>query len=249
MKMIRLNSVLALLFCLAWASQSVNGQEKQQDAKIEAEQRAIACGPNGAAGPATRPVTCHATGCNGDLCEHGCNRHDCSHAACRMTRQGVRQIGWAKCPVGKCKDGSCEVCRQFCPRHGQDCKHGCLTNQYGLSNYYGYGPMEVCPGKTNGICPVHGYAACPHQRQPIGPMLRQAFAPADRPYFADRPLYVPREQYDPNFRPRFPMVRAMFLTPPPVQQYTSTVPVEPMPTYTTRSPRDFLHPNPPSIGY
>lgn len=167
-------------------------------------------------------VSCQA-GCS------GCARGTCNHAY------------RARCPIGKCMDGSCHICSKVCPRHGRDCRHGCLTNQYG------YGRMEVCPGKTNGICPVHGYGACPHQRQPFGPALRQAFTPADRPYFGDQPLYVPREHYDPGFEPRFPRIRALFVTPPP--RYMTTAPPEPMPTYTTRGPRDFLNPNPPSIGY
>ena len=164
-------------------------------------------------------------------------------AGCSGCAKGTCQRGhWRGCPVGACKDGSCQNCRQICPRHGRDCRHGCLNNQFG------YGRMEICPGKTNGVCPVHGYGQCPDQRQPFGPAMRQALTPADRPYFGNQPLYVPREQYDPNFKPMFPRVRAMLVM-PPAPRYMTTAPVEPMPVYTTRSPRDFLNPNPPNIGY
>ncbi len=266
MKMIRLTSIVAFTLCLLMASGRIFALDAQTDAKAEAEQKALSCAGDdvtcAASGhnhtdshahgnlarrfgnnhPTNRSVSCLAAGCNGGPCKHEhCDRSDCNHAVCRDNAQ--RQRGAAfPCPVGKCRDGSCEHCQRFCPRHGQDCKHGCLKSQFG------YGQMEVCPGKINGICPVHGYGACPHQRQPLIPALQQAFTPADRPYFADRPLYVPREQYDPNFQPRFPMVRAMFCV-PPAPKYMTTKPVEPMPTYTTRGPRDFLNPNPPSIGY
>ncbi len=196
MKKIRLTSVVALvfcmaIFCMAWASVNVYGQDVQNNEDVEADQQAVTC---------ARDI--------------GCDTPDCNHSA-----HG-----------------------QVCARHGRDCRHGCLGRQYG------YGRMGVCPGKTNGVCPVHGYGACPHPRQPIGPALQQFFGPADRPYFGTQPLYVPREQYDPNFQPRFPMFRAMFLA-PPAPRYMATAPPEPMPTYTTRGPRDFLNPNPPSIGY
>lgn len=138
--------------------------------------------------------------------------------------------------AGGCNDG----CGHVCPhgfRQGH-CQHGCLTN------HYGYGRMKVCPGKRNGICPVHGYGACPHQREPFGPALREALTPADRPYFGMQPMMsVPCDQDC-----RFPRLRALLFC-PPAPRYMTTAPPAPMPTYTTRGPRDFLNPNPPSIGY
>ncbi|MDR0869337.1 MAG: hypothetical protein LBN39_00945 [Planctomycetaceae bacterium] len=135
-----------------------------------------------------------------------------------------------------------------CPAHGANCLANC-PHRY-LKNEYSYGRQEVCPGKTSGVCPVHGYAPCPHPNQAVGPFLRQAFAPADRPYFGAQPLYVSREQYDPGFQPRFPRFRALFVMPVGADaRYMTTSPPAQMDTYTTRAPRDFLMPNPPSIGY
>lgn len=150
-------------------------------------------------------------------------------------------------PAGRCQDSNCLVCwfrGPVCPSHGSSCPYGCVKNQYS------YGRVEVCPGKTNGVCPVHGYGQCPHPNQGLRPFIRQAFAPADRPYFGMQPLYVPREHYDPNFQPRFPRLRSLFVMPAGADaRYMTTTPPEQMNTYTTRGPRDFLMPNPPSIGY
>lgn len=113
---------------------------------------------------------------------------------------------------------------------------------------------------SQGFCQVHGCdhcrhhhpgRQCPEQGQRLGPALRQAFQPSDQPYFGMQPLFVPRgpvwaeRSYPARYPARFPRLRAAMTGP----MYMSTQPAEPMNTYTTRSPRDFLHPNPPSIGY
>lgn len=188
--------------------------------------------------------------------EPSCTDANCTHKHHAVVRKAVCPKAG---PAGFCKDPQCKICRSHagkhhdngktvCPTHGENCPHpqDCLKNEYA------YGRMEVCPGKTNGVCPVHGYGQCPHPNQGIGPFLRQAITPADRPYFGAQPLpyFVPREQYNPAYQPRFPRLRAMFVMPPGMDaRYMTTTPPEQMNTYTTRGPRDFLMPNPPSIGY
>lgn len=139
----------------------------------------------------------------------------------------------------KCSNPNCSKCRTFCSKHGKDCRHNCLNKNYG------YGQMDRCPPKGhNGPCPIHGYGPCPDPRAGFAPAMREALRPADHPYFGMQPIYTPRSYYG-DYQPRFPKLHSWFC--PPV--YNSTKPVEPMPTYTTRGPRDFLNPNPPSIGY
>jgi hypothetical protein len=91
--------------------------------------------------------------------------------------------------------------------------------------------------------------------------------PTYQPYFGTQPLINPRSQYAPhavfaaansgyyqaeNAYPKggtaFPGLRRILC---PDQFFMSTTrPAEPIPTYTTRGPRDFfLNDNPSSIGY
>lgn len=161
-----------------------------------------------------------------------------------------------------CQNSSCRNCGQACPTHGKHCRHNCLKSSFG------YGPMASCPKNGQRPCPIHGYGACPTPGQGFAPAVREAFQWSDRPYFGDRPLfaapgygphghygvpqgYAPTPGYPPGYGvqappARFPKIRTLLYGP---QIYMTTRPAEPLPTYTTRSPRDFLHPNPPSIGY
>lgn len=113
------------------------------------------------------------------------------------------------------------------------------------------------------------------ERPEFGPRLREALTPADQPIMGVRPLIQPRQfgaygpydqygryghgqygpgqyeqygQYGPErgYPARFPRIRSMFV---PASPYMTTKPAPPMQTYTVRGPRDFLNPNPPSIGY
>ncbi|MDR1141150.1 MAG: hypothetical protein LBL62_05615 [Planctomycetaceae bacterium] len=251
MKIIRLTLTITFTMCLLLILPEVRGQEpknnsEKNDAKIEAEQQSLSCDTDArflhkhhiGAGHHVAPVgksPCVGNHDSNETCAHCRNPFTCHDGPC---------------VDGLCKDGTCRKCNgsciKICPIHGKDCQNDCVKNQFG------YGAMQVCPGKTNGICPVHGYAPCPHPGLELGQFLRRTFQPADRPYWGMQPLYIPREHYDPGFQPRFPRVRALFLTPPPLmngQVYMTTAPPVPMPTYTTRGPRDFLNPNPPSIGY
>ncbi|MDR1964086.1 MAG: hypothetical protein LBQ50_09940 [Planctomycetaceae bacterium] len=258
MKMIRLTLTILFAVCMMTALLEARGEETQKNieknnAKIEAEQKSLSCDPNSTlsckthAGHAADRTPCPGHHDPNDNCPNCRNRVACHEG---------------QCVDGLCKDGTCRKCNGSCPKvcpvHGKDCKNDCLKNQYG------YGTMQVCPGKTNGVCPVHGYEPCPHSRTEFAPFLRQALQPADRPYLGMQPLYVPREQYDPGFKPLFPRVRALLLAPPiqgypptgyPLQGYwentphgqvyRTTAPPAPMPTYTTRGPRDFfLDPKP-----
>ncbi|MDR2115328.1 MAG: hypothetical protein LBP87_02995 [Planctomycetaceae bacterium] len=247
MKIIRLTLTITFTVCMLSILTEARGQDIQNknnknDAKIEFEQQSLSCGIDSRFSCKTPVGTEHRVGYNGKPCigNHDPNER-CSHCpnphACHE----------GQCVDGLCKDGTCRKCDGSCPKicpvHGKDCQNDCLKNQFG------YGTMQVCPGKTNGICPVHGYAPCPHPGLELGQFLRRTFQPADRPYWGTQPLYIPREQYDPNFQPRFPRIRAFLLAPPTNQVYMTTTPPIPMPTYTTRGPRDFLNPNPPSIGY
>ncbi len=132
-------------------------------------------------------------------------------------------------------------CGGRCHQHG-----GCMIG------HYGYGKAPICQrAKANEVCPIHGYGPCPEERIDLGLGLRQAYASPDRPYFGMQPLIPARPEapygaYGPQQPPRFPMLRSLFSAPP---MYMTTSPQPPMPTYTTRGPRDFLNPNPPSIGY
>ncbi|MDR2704749.1 MAG: hypothetical protein LBC02_03120 [Planctomycetaceae bacterium] len=249
MKIIRLTLTFVFAVYILTALIEVRGAETQKnneknDAKIEAEQQSLSCdtdsrfscNPHSGIGHHTGYTPCVGNHDPNETCQNGRN-----HIACHD----------GPCVDGHCKDGTCRKCNGSCPKicpvHGKDCQNDCLKNQQ-LNNQFGYGAMQVCPGKTNGICPVHGYAPCPHPGLEFGQFLRQTFRPADRPYWGTQPLYIPREHYDPGFQPRFPRVRALLLV-PPAPAYMTTVPPVPMPTYTTRGPRDFLNPNPPGIGY
>ncbi|MDR3198103.1 MAG: hypothetical protein LBU34_09575 [Planctomycetaceae bacterium] len=255
MKIIRLTLAITFTVCVLLILTEVHGQEIQKNisknnAKIETEQQSLSCAIDSRFSSKPSNGTPHHTGYTGKPCigNHDPNEtcaHCHNHIACHD----------GPCVDGLCKDGTCRKCNGSCPKicpiHGKDrkdCPQDCQNNY--LKNQFGYGPMQVCPGKTNGVCPVHGYAPCPHPALEIGQFLRRTFQPADRPYWGTQPLYVPREHYDPNFQPRFPRIRALFFAPPVSGQvYMSTTPPVPMPTYTTRGPRDFLNPNPPSIGY
>ncbi|MDR0338160.1 MAG: hypothetical protein LBI18_13835 [Planctomycetaceae bacterium] len=221
MKIIRLTLTFAFAVYILTTLIEVRGADVyKNDSRIETEQQLLSCDPP------SRFLPTHQT--NNIACHDG------------------------PCVDGLCKDGTCRKCNgscpKICPTHGKDCQNNCLDNQQ-LNNQFGYGAMQVCPGKTNGICPVHGYAPCPHSEFELRQFLRQTFKPADRPYWGMQPLYIPREQYDPGFQPRFPRIRALLVTPPAAQVYMTTTPPVPMPTYTTRGPRDFFNPNPPGIGY
>ncbi|MDR2441457.1 MAG: hypothetical protein LBE12_19015 [Planctomycetaceae bacterium] len=252
MKIIRLTLTITFTVCVLLILADVRGQEIQKnnnknknDAKIETEQQSLSCDTDSRFSPHNpHQATGYHAGYNGKsrVDNHPPNETE-SHYRNRIAcHEG-------HCVDGLCKEGTCRKCNGSCPKicpvHGKDCQNqnDCLKNQFG------YGAMQVCPGKANGICPVHGYAPCPHPGLEIGQFLRQTFQPAARPYWGAQPLYIPREQYDPNFQPYFPRVRALLFTPPNRQIYMTTTPPTPMPTYTTRGPRDFLNPNPPSIGY
>ncbi|MDR2754365.1 MAG: hypothetical protein LBC20_01540 [Planctomycetaceae bacterium] len=247
MKIIRLTLTITFTMCVLLVLAEVRGQEIQNNnknnAKIEIEQQSLSCGTDSRFLYKTHLGVGHHADYNGKPCvgNHDPNETD-SHCHNRIACHD------GPCVDGLCKDGTCRKCNGSCPKicpvHGKDCQNDCLKNQFS------YGTMQVCPGKTNGVCPVHGYAPCPHPGLEIGQFLRQTLQPADRPYWGMQPLYIPREHYDPNFQPRFPRIRALFLAPPVNGQvYMSTTPPVPMPTYTTRGPRDFFNPNPPSIGY
>ena len=155
-------------------------------------------------------------------------------------------------------------CGEHCWHGGAHGKHfsydGRNTSQDCMVGRYGYGKAPLCEqAKAGEVCPVHGYGPCPQDRADFG--LRRA-VPSDRPYFGMQPLIQPRPLYaygryghgqyghGPHGGmyppPRFPMLHSFFAPPP---AYMTTSPQPPMPTYTTRGPRDFLNPNPPSIGY
>jgi hypothetical protein len=248
MKIIRLTLTFAFAVYILTALIEVRGAEVQKnneknDAKIEAEQQSLSCDTDSRF-PQKKYL--HATHVG-----KPCTGNHAPNETCQNCHN-VIACHDGQCVDGLCKSGTCRKCNGSCPKvcpvHGKDCQHNCLNNQQ-LNNQFGYGAMQVCPGKTNGICPVHGYAPCPHPGLELGQFLRQTFRPADRPYWGTQPLYIPREHYDPGFQPRFPRVRALLLAPPPAQVYMTTTPPVPMPTYTTRGPRDFLNPNPPGIGY
>jgi hypothetical protein len=256
MKIIRLTLTFVFAVYLLTALFEVRGAEPQKNneknnAKIEAEQQSLSCvtdsrfahKPLAGITPQTAHTPCVGNHAPNETCPNCRNNIACHDGPC---------------VDGLCKNGTCRKCNgscpQICPVHGKDCPNNCPNNQLNrqqLNNQFAYGAMQVCPGKTNGICPVHGYAPCPHPGLELGQFLRQTFKPADRPYWGTQPLYIPREQYDPDFQPRFPRVRALLFTPPAAygQVYRTTAPPTPMPTYTTRGPRDFLNPNPPRIGY
>ncbi|MDR0704798.1 MAG: hypothetical protein LBF88_07395 [Planctomycetaceae bacterium] len=248
MKIIRLTLMFAFAASILTALIEVRGAETQKNnANIEAEQQSLSCDPN------SRFSTRFHAGAelhSGHLGKPCVGNH-APNETCPNCRNNIA-CHEGPCVDGLCQHGTCRKCDGSCPKncpiHGKDCQYNCLNNQR-LNNQFGYGAMQVCPGKTNGICPVHGYAPCPHQGLELGQFLRQTFRPADRPYWGMQPIYIPREQYDPGFQPRFPRVRALFLTPPTAQVYMTTTPPVPMPTYTTRGPRDFLNPKPPGIGY
>jgi hypothetical protein len=255
MKIIRLTLTFAFAVYILTALIEVRGADVQKrNANIETEQQSLSCDtdlrffyrPHAGIGQQPAHIGKPCVG------NHGPNE------TCPNCRNEI-VCHDGPCVDGLCKDGTCRKCNgscpKICPTHGRDCPNNCPNNQLNnqlnsqLNNQFGYGAMQVCPGKTNGICPVHGYAPCPHPGLEFGQFLRQTFRPADRPYWGMQPLYIPREQYDPGFQPRFPRVRALLLTPPAAQVYMTTTPPVPMPTYTTRGPRDFLNPNPPGIGY
>ncbi len=159
-----------------------------------------------------------------------------------------------------CRNGNCGNCSKVCPQHGKHCKHNCLKSSFG------YGQAASCPKNGQRPCPIHGYGTCPVPGAGLAPGMRNATTWSDRPYFGDRPLFA-RPGYGPHGQyaapgpygqggygqayaaqapARFPNVRTLIYGP---QIYMTTRPAEPIPTYTTRGPRDFLAPNPPSIGY
>ena len=191
--------------------------------------------------------------------------------------QGVCGQGAETCnPYGK-KPCS-RSCGEHCSHGGLHGKHfshdGHDASQDCMIGRYGYGKAPICEqAKAGEVCPVHGYGPCPKEQVDFGLGLRQAMTPADRPYFGMQPLLQPRplfsygrygygpHGYAPHgygplgngqhggvnpSPPRFPVLHSFFVQPP---IYMTTSPQPPMPTYTTRGPRDFLNPNPPSIGY
>jgi len=86
--------------------------------------------------------------------------------------------------------------------------------------------------------PPQGYAPPPgHPVQGSAPEQRIVYVP----YAAPPPIYVERLG---KALPRPPVIRRV-LGDANIYEY----PEMPMRTYTTRGPRDFLAPNPPSIGY
>ena len=144
-------------------------------------------------------------------------------------------------PCGKTK---CESCPQGKP---------CNSHPDSTVGRYGEGKIPGEPGGKIMDEPgwVHGHGHYPEQVGSFGYGIRQAFGPADRPYFGMHPITYPlmaQRQgggvYPPS-EPRFPRLHSFFVQP----VYMTTAPQPPMPTYTTRGPRDFLNPNPPSIGY
>ncbi|MGL4595106.1 MAG: hypothetical protein ACRCUY_10290 [Thermoguttaceae bacterium] len=143
---------------------------------------------------------------------------------------------------GACHDTSCKRHSVVCQIHGVECRFGCTKREH-----YSYGVAPQCPPAGQGPCQMHGMGPCPQPGQGFGPAFRQAFAPTQTPYFGMRPLVVPPGYYQPGYEPRFPRVYNMMC--PPSPRYLTTTPPEQIKTYTTRGPRDFLNPNPPSIGY
>ncbi|MDR0336404.1 MAG: hypothetical protein LBI18_04870 [Planctomycetaceae bacterium] len=243
MKIIRLTLTITFAVSMLLILAEARGQDIQKNnAKIEAEQQSLSC--DTVLPRRTHAEIGHRTGF---IAKPSCSSNHHPNETCANCHNRVACHD-GPCADGLCQQGTCRKCNGSCPKicpvHGQDCQNDCLKNQFG------YGAMQVCSGKVNGVCPVHGYAPCPHPGLEIGQFLRRTFQPADRPYWGMQPLYIPREHYDPEFQPRFPRVRALFLVPPVNKQvYMTTTPPVPMPTYTTRGPRDFLNPNPPSIGY
>jgi len=172
---------------------------------------------------------------------------------------------------------TCSPCGQNkcvgCSR-GEPCLYGGgNSHQDCMIGRYGYGKAPLCEKAKNGEpCPVHGHGPCPEERSDFGLGIRQALTPADHPYFGMQPLaqplmlqhrapygnMSPHTPYPHGYQapypyspmesppqPRFPRLHSYFVQP----IYMTTSPPPPMPTYTTRGPRDFLNPNPPSIGY
>ena len=255
MKLVHLTVAVLLVTLFAVAPQGVRGQgtEKKDD-------DAVSCRP-------TRDknhggLTCDKN-CNGSTCDKNCNGSTCDK----------------KCNGSTC-DKNCDG--TACDKKqddGQAKQQGCLVGRYG------YGKAPICEkAKDNEPCPVHGYGPCPEEQLNLGLGLRQAFAPAERPYFGVQPLAQslmqprqipygiqphgqphgqygvypqqplrgphgmhpapqqlppgPHGAYPLAQQPRFPRMHAIFVQPPP--QYMTTSPTPPMPTYTTRGPRDFF---------
>ena len=96
---------------------------------------------------------------------------------------------------------------------------------YGRHPYGQYGAMPPQAGVRPQGMPPHGGA---HVQGAAIPPHGGMYPPAPAP------------------QPRFPVLHSFFVQPP---IYMTTAPEPPMPTYTTRGPRDFLHPNPPGIGH
>ena len=181
----------------------------------------------------------------------------------------ARGQGTETCNFSGKKQCDGRSCGEHCS-HGERFSHdGRGSNQDCMIGRYGYGKSPICEqAKAGEVCPVHGHGPCPKERADFGLGLREALAPADRPYFGMQPLVQPRPLFPygryahgqgygahgygqpggmyPPPPPRFPVLHSFFVQPP---LYMTTAPQPPMPTYTTRGPRDFLHPNPPSIGY
>ncbi len=228
MKVVRL--ALSLTFAMVMAAASVNAQE--------------------------RAVTTETASGEIKMARHtafGVNKDDCQNEGSRNSR----------------------LVRQECPLHGKHCRHNCLKNSFG----YGQAAVcpqnghQPCPIHGYGACPVHGQGLLQGIRNATAWSDQPHFG--DRPLFA-KPGYGPHGHYVPGppahgayggyqgYQDGYhgyaavqgpmptqgtrwlPKVRTFIYGP---QVYMTTRPAEPLPVYTTRGPRDFLAPNPPSIGY
>ena len=99
-------------------------------------------------------------------------------------------------------------------------------------------PSQYPPSASH---PPQGYAPPPGYGSPSNPNTFQEQRIVYVPYAAPPPIYVERLG---KALPRPPVVRRV-LGDANIYEY----PEMPLNTYTTRGPRDFLAPNPPSIGY
>jgi hypothetical protein len=195
-------------------------------------------------------------------CGPSCNKGH-GHGRCLQCDRGVCDLhrdGYGQCMVGRYGYGKAPICEKAkegepCPVHGYGpCPEEKIDLGLGFRQafapaeqpYMGMRPL-IQPYSTMQPYPGHPMMHQHMYAHPGYPMI--ARGPGGlRPLPLQSGYGVPGEYAGmvPPPQPRFPKLHSLFVQPP---AYMTTAPQPPMPTYTTRGPRDFLNPNPPSIGY
>jgi len=250
MKLVHLTVAALIAACCTVMPQGTIGQETVTCSKSDKSDKHVGCSP---ASEKQQGKTCTTGNCSNGSCS-SCNGSCCNCSSGNCLHGNV-------CMTGHAGYGPAAVCRkvkpgEVCPVHGYGpCPKEQLDLGLGLRQALAQTnreqpslgmqplvqPRSLFPSRQMAPNGAHGgmYPPVPAAHGGMHPPVPAAYGGMYPPVPAAYGGMYPPPQ------PRFPMLSSFFASP----IYMTTVPMPPMPTYTTRGPRDFLNPDPPSIGY